>query len=93
MRGAEMRGDWEMFGFLAALVKTLKSILSSLKGTLLELGGALRARSGSRIVALISEGSPLESFVGSLLGLVFWVLILAPLVFVPVLYLVMSFMR
>lgn len=81
-----------MFGFLTALLKALKSLLSSLKGTLLELGGALRARSGSRIIALISEGSPLESFVGSLLGLVFWVFILAPLVFVPV-YLLMSFMR
>lgn len=82
-----------MFGFLAAVVKNLKSLLSSLRGTLFELAGALRARSGSRIVALISEGSPLESFFDSLLGLVFWVLILAPLVFVPALYLLLSFMR
>lgn len=93
MRGAEIGGDRGLFGFIAALVKNLKSLLSSLKGTLFELAGALRARSGSRIVALISEGSPLESFVDSLLGLVFWVLILAPLVLVPVLYLLMSFMR
>lgn len=92
MRDAEIGGDWRLFGFLGALAKTLKSLLSSLKGTLLELAGALRARSGSRIVALISEGSPLESLFDSLLGLVFWVLILAPLVFVPVLYLLLSFM-
>ncbi|MDV3293747.1 MAG: hypothetical protein LYZ70_05705 [Nitrososphaerales archaeon] len=93
MRDTEIEGDRGLFGFLAAVVKNLKSLLSSLRGTLFELAGALRARSGSRIVALISEGSPLESFFDSLLGLVFWVLILAPLVFVPALYLLLSFMR
>ncbi len=54
---------------------------------------AIRMRSGSKLVALISEGSPLESFVDSLLGLVFWVLILAPFILMPGLYLLMSFMR
>jgi len=82
-----------MFGFVRALFQLLRAIASSLKGTLSYLFIALRTRNGSKLVALLKEGSPLESLLDSTLALVFWVLILAPLMLLPVIYLLMSFMR
>jgi len=82
-----------MFGFVNGLRQLLKSILTSLLGTVSELASALRSRSGSRAVSLLREGSPLESFVDSLLILVFWVLVLSPFILFPVVYLFMSLMR
>ena len=82
-----------MFGFVNGLLKLLRSILSSLAATFRELGSAVRTRSGSKAVSLIREGSPLESFVESLLTLVFWIVVLSPFIFFPVIYLFMSLMR
>jgi len=82
-----------MFGFVRGLLQLLKAILSSLTATLRELGSAVKSRSGSKAVSLIREGSPLESFVDSLLTLVFWVVVLSPFIFFPVVYLFMSLMR
>ena len=82
-----------MISFVAGLIKLLRDILSSLKGTLGSILAAVRMRSGSKLVGLLMEGSPLESLVDSGLTLVFWVLVLSPLVLVPLVYLGMSFMR
>ena len=67
-------------------------ILSSLKLTLLAIVAALRLQSLSILVALLKEGSPLESLIDDLLTLVFWVLILAPVILVPIYYLGLSLM-
>lgn len=82
-----------MFGFVGALRQLLLAMASSLANTVSELGSALKTRSGSRAFSLLREGSPLESFVDSLLSLVFWVLVLSPFIFFPVIYLFMSLMR
>ena len=82
-----------MFGFVKGLVQLLKSILSSLRGTLSDLGSALKTRSGSKAFSLLREGSPLEALVDSLLTLVFWVLVLTPFVLFPVVYLFMALMK
>jgi hypothetical protein len=82
-----------IFVFVAALTQLLRSIVSSLTRTLSDLGVALRTRSSSKLVGLVREGSPLESFLDSLLSLVFWVLLLSPLFLVPALYLIVSFAR
>lgn len=82
-----------MFGFIKGLWQLLKSILSSLVGTLSDLAAALRTRSGSKAFSLLREGSPLESFVDSLLTLVFWVIVLTPFVLFPIVYLFMALMR
>ncbi len=82
-----------MFGFVNSLLKLLKSILSSLAGTLSDLASALRTRSGSKAFSLLREGSPLEAFVDSLLSLVFWIVVLTPFVLFPVVYLFMALMR
>lgn len=82
-----------MFGFVDALRQLLSATVSSLSKTLSELGSALKTRSGSRAFSLLREGSPLESFLDSLLSLVFWVLVLSPFVFFPVVYLFVSLMR
>lgn len=52
--------------------------------------GALRRRSGTDVIALIKEGSPLERLVESLLSAAFWVLALMPFLLVPIYYLVLS---
>ncbi len=82
-----------MFGFASGLRLLLKSTVSSLVSTLSELGSAVRNRSGARAVSLLREGSPFESFVDSLLTLVFWVLVLTPFVLFPIVYLFMALMR
>lgn len=82
-----------MFGFVKGLLQLLRSILSSLSKTAGELASALRSRSGSRAASLLREGSPLELFVKSLLTLVFWVVVLSPFIFFPVVYLFMTLMR
>jgi len=82
-----------MFGFVKSLFQLLKAILSSLKGTVMDLGAAFRSRSGKKAVSLLREGSPLESLVDSLLSLVFWVVALTPFILFPVVYLFMSLMR
>ena len=82
-----------MFGFVKGLLQLLKSILNSLLGTLSDLATALRMRSGSKAFSLLREGSPLESFVDSLLSLVFWIVVLTPFVLFPVVYLFMALMK
>ena len=82
-----------MFGFVKGLLQLLKGILSSLKRTGAELGSAVKTRSGSRAFSLLREGSPLESFVDSLLTLVFWVVVLTPFILFPAAYLFMSLAR
>jgi len=82
-----------MFGFVNSLLQLLKSILSSLLRTLSDLATALKTGSGSKAFSLLREGSPLESFVDSLLTLVFWVVVLTPFVLFPVVYLFMALMR
>ncbi len=82
-----------MFGFVDALRQLLSATVSSLSKTLSELGSALKTGSGSRAFSLLREGSPLESFLDSLLSLVFWVLVLSPFILFPVVYLFVSLMR
>ena len=82
-----------MFGFLTGLRQLVVSTLASLVRTLSELGSAVKSRSGSRAFSLLREGSPFETFVDSLLTLVFWVLVLTPFVLFPVVYLFMALMR
>lgn len=82
-----------MFAFVSGIRGLLRAIVSSLRGTLSDLVGALQSRSGSKIAALLSEGSPLESLVDSALTLVFWVLVLSPFLLFPLVYLLMSVMR
>jgi hypothetical protein len=79
--------------FVSELLRLLGAIGSSLGRTLDELVGALRSRSKSGVVALVSEGSPLESLLDSVLALVFWVLLLAPLLVLPAVYFFISFLR
>ncbi len=76
-----------LFSFVRHLVS---SILSSLKATIVDLLAAVRQRSLARLVALLREGSPLEDLVNNLLVAVFWVLVLAPLILIPLYYLALS---
>jgi len=82
-----------VLAFVHGLIELLKSIVVSLKATLLELEVALRRRSGPRLLVLLSEGSPLESLIDSTLSVVFWVLIFAPVILVPAFYLLFSITR
>jgi len=82
-----------MPGFVNSVLQLVRATLSSLKRTLLDLGSALRSRSGRKAMSLLREGSPLESFVDSLLTLVFWVVVLTPFILFPVVYLFMSLTR
>lgn len=67
--------------------------LKSLRETVSALADALKQRSVRKLVALVSEGSPLESFIQRALGLAFWVLIVAPILLVPVYYLILTLVR
>lgn len=71
----------------------LYALLTSLKRTLLDLGTAVKLRSGKRLVALVSDGSPLESSIEGILGLAFRVVILAPVILVPAYYLLLALAR
>ncbi len=66
------------------------SIITSLKATLLDLVGAIRQRSLSKLIGLLKEGSPLEDLINNLLIAVFWVLVLAPVLLIPIYYLTLS---
>ncbi len=66
------------------------SLVSSLRATLVALWAAIRERSLGKLVALLSEGSPLEEFIQSLLTAVFWILLFAPVIIVPLYYLGLS---
>ena len=68
----------------------LSSLVTSLKLTAKELAGALRVRNPSRAIALLREGSPLESAVSDLLYVVFLALLFAPTVILPAYYLVLA---
>lgn len=57
--------------------------LESLKETVSALAKALKRRNPAKLVALVSEGSPLESFVEGVSGLALWVLVVAPVLLVP----------
>jgi hypothetical protein len=78
-----------LFSFVKRIVV---SIVSSLKATLVSLGAAMRQRSLSRLLDLLKEGSPLEDLIDSVLVAVFWVLLLAPVLLVPLYYLALSVM-
>jgi len=82
-----------MPGFVNSALQLLRSILSSLKMTVSDLASALKSRSGPKAMSLLREGSPLESFVDSLLTLVFWVVVLTPFILFPVVYLFMALAR
>jgi hypothetical protein len=64
--------------------------LQSLKSTISEAGSAVRHRRVDALVGLLKEGSPLETLVNSVASALFWVLVLAPILLVPVYYLLVS---
>ncbi|MDV3277412.1 MAG: hypothetical protein LYZ69_02965 [Nitrososphaerales archaeon] len=71
----------------------LGSLLSSMKRTIWELAAAVKLRSAKRLIALVSEGSPLESSIEGVLGLAFRVIILAPVILMPAYYLILTLVR
>jgi hypothetical protein len=75
---------------LGAVQGVAKSIWSSFLQTLHALTAAIRNRRGSDIVALAREGSPLEGLIENLLSAAFWILVLAPVLLVPVYYLIIA---
>ncbi len=75
---------------LGSLRGTATSLWSSLAQTADALIRALKHRKGSEVVDLVKEGSPLERLVESLLSVAFWVLVLAPVLLVPLYYLLVS---
>lgn len=79
-----------MTSFVGSVRGIVSPIWSSLTQTVSALIGALRRRSGTDVIALIKEGSPLERLVESLLSAAFWVLALMPFLLVPIYYLVLS---
>ena len=68
-------------------------LISSLKQTLVELLSALSHGDLDRLVSLVKDGSPLELFIDRLLVVVFWVLLVLPLILVPVYYLSLGLLR
>jgi adenylate kinase len=79
-----------LFSFVRRVVV---SIISSLKATLLHLGAAIRQHSLAKLLDLLKGGSPLEDLIDSVLVAVFWVLLLAPALLVPIYYLALSVMQ
>ena len=77
---------------MSYLKQTGRAIGSSLKSTVGELIAAIKHRSLTRFVNLFREGSPLEDLIDSILLPVFWVLVLAPVLLVPLYYLALSVM-
>jgi hypothetical protein len=55
-----------------------------------EAAQAIRQRKAALLVGLLKEGSPLESVVNSIASALFWFLALAPVLLVPVYYLLLS---
>ncbi len=83
--------------FLSALIPVigsvrgfLSTIADSLSQTVAAIVSALRHRNTSEFAAIIKEGSPLERLVDSLLSAAFWVLVLAPVLLVPLYFLLLS---
>lgn len=77
---------------LSFVKRVVVSIVSSLKATLLHLWAAVRQHSLARFLDLLKEGSPLEDLIDSVLVAVFWVLLLAPVLLIPIYYLALSVM-
>jgi hypothetical protein len=79
---------------LRQLFSTVFSILSSIKISLIKtisaLGSSVRHRRTAELVSLLKEGSPLESLIDSVASAAFWVLALAPVLLVPVYYLLIT---
>ncbi len=79
-----------MIPVVCSLKATAASLVSSLAQTLTALLRALKHRKSSELVALVREGSPLERFVDELLSVAFWILVLAPVILVPLYFLLVS---
>ena len=80
-----------IIGPVVTFVKGLLwAIISSLRQTIIAIATALRLRSLTTLIGLLKEGSPLESLVNNVLSAVFWVLLVAPVVLVPIYYLALS---
>lgn len=72
---------------------TAAGLVSSLRQTLVELLSALSHGDLDKLVSLVKDGSPLELFIDRLLSVVFWVLLVMPLILVPVYYLSLGLLR
>jgi hypothetical protein len=72
---------------------TALGILAPLKQTLLELGLAIRHGDLNRLVSLLKDGSPLEQLIDRLLVVVFWLLLILPVILVPIYYLGLGLLR